>query len=302
MLGCVFHSCNKTELNYSFDSYNKKRDIDKDTDAPLKSRIVAMGKSAEPEDLVRKCLIEVLNFEKIVKPGDRVVIKPNICVSYRSYEYAATTNPWVVGALVKLCKDAGAKTVTVMDYPFGGRAAEAYRNSGIEEQVVKNGGKMEIMSEFKFVEVKIPDGVDLKKCRVYKDVLEADVFINVPIAKHHGLARLTLGMKNLMGVVRDRPSFHFNLGQRVADLASLIRPTLTVVDAIRTLVDNGPTGGRLEDVRKMDTVIASTDFVAADAVATTLFGLKPEDISYIQKAAEMGLGEARLEKIEIVRV
>ncbi|MEM0333644.1 MAG: DUF362 domain-containing protein, partial [Candidatus Aenigmatarchaeota archaeon] len=127
-----------------------------------------VSKHSNPEDSVIRCLERIASTNTFIKPGDRVVIKPNICVSYRSYEYAATTNPWVVGALVKLCKDAGAKTVTVMDYPFGGRAAEAYRNSGIEEQVVKNGGKMEIMSEFKFVEVKIPDGVDLKKCRVYK--------------------------------------------------------------------------------------------------------------------------------------
>ncbi|MCX7831877.1 MAG: DUF362 domain-containing protein, partial [Actinobacteria bacterium] len=226
--------------------------------------------------------------------------KPNICVSYRTYEYAATTNPWVVGALVKLCVDAGAKSVKVMDYPFGGRAMEAYRNSGIEREVIRSGGKMVVMSEYNFANVNIPDGLDLKRCEVYREILDADVFINVPIAKHHGLARLTLGMKNLMGVVKNRPSFHFNLGQRVADLASLIRPTLTVIDAVRILTDNGPTGGRLEDVKKLDTVIASTDFVAADAYATTLFGLKPDDIGYIKAASEMGLGVSDLTSIEVI--
>jgi len=121
----------------------------------------------------------------------------------------------------------------------------------------------------------------------------------VPIAKDHGLARLTLGGKNLMGTIENRPAIHRNLGQRIADITSLVRPQLTVVDAVRILVANGPTGGNLDDVRETNTVIASHDIVAADAYATTLFGLRPEDISYIVASAKMGLGTMDLSSIRI---
>ena len=142
----------------------------------------------------------------------------------------------------------------------------------------------------------------MQQCDIFDDVLNADVLINVPIAKHHSLARLTLGMKNLMGVIRDRPSIHRNIGQRLADLTSRVYPTLTVVDAVRILVANGPTGGNLDDVRKTDTVIASPDIVAADSYASTLFGLRPEELAYIQAGAAMGLGRSELGTLKIEEI
>jgi uncharacterized protein (DUF362 family) len=128
------------------------------------------------------------------------------------------------------------------------------------------------------------------------------VLINVPIAKHHHLARLTLGMKNLMGVIYYRPPIHVNLGQRLADLTSRIRPALTVVDAVRILVANGPTGGDLNDVRKLDTVIASPDIVAADSYAASLFDMQPEDLKYIVAATKMGLGRSDLNNLKIEEI
>jgi uncharacterized protein (DUF362 family) len=243
---------------------------------------------------------------RFVKKGDNVIIKPNICVAGRSYEYAATTNPWTVGALVKLVREAGAGRVRVMDLGFSGGPEEAYRTSGIRAQVEANGGEMEIMSRFKYVSTTIPDGRDLKKWDIYDDVLKADCLINVPVPKTHGIAGLTLGMKNLMGCIRDPGQLHLNIGQRVADLASRIRPGLTVIDAVRIMTAGGPTGGNLRDVKKIDTVAVSTDFVAADAWAATLFNWKPLQVSYVKAAADMGLGQAdpgrlRLEDIDLAR-
>jgi uncharacterized protein (DUF362 family) len=132
---------------------------------------------------------------------------------------------------------------------------------------------------------------------------DADVVINAPIAKQHGSTVLTLGMKNLMGVIQNRNGFHARgLHQCVADLNSAVRPQLTVVDAVRILTRNGPTGGNLDDVKKMDTVIASADVVAADTYAATLFDLTPDDVPYIQLGAEMGLGQSDLKAIEIEEV
>jgi len=262
--------------------------------------VVARG--GEPDALVRAALDALGGMEQFVKPGYDVIVKPNICVAYHTYEYAATTNPWVVGTLVKLCWGAGAARVRVMDYPFGGTAEQAYIRSGIEEQVLAAGGMMEPIAFFKFVETDIPEGVDLRTCEIYDDVLQADVVINVPIAKHHSLARLTLGMKNLMGVIKDRPAMHRNLGQRLADLTSRVRPALTVVDAVRILQDNGPTGGDLNDVQKLDTVIASPDIVAADSYAATLFGLEPEHLDYVVAGEAMGLGRSDLGSMMIEEI
>jgi uncharacterized protein (DUF362 family) len=260
---------------------------------------LAVARGGQPEEMVRRALATIGGMERFVRPGDDVIVKPNICVAYHTYEYAATTNPWVVGGLVKLALEAGAGRVRVLDYPFGGTPEEAYARSGIQEQVLAAGGEMEIMSGFKFVKTDIPQGLDLHKYDIYDEVLNADVVIDVPIAKHHNLARLTLGMKNLLGVVRDRPAMHRNLSQRLADLTSRVRPTLTVVDAVRILMDHGPTGGNLDDVKQLDTVIVSPDIVAADSYAATLFGLQPDDLSYVQAATAMGLGRSDLGDLKI---
>jgi uncharacterized protein (DUF362 family) len=263
---------------------------------------LVVARNGEPEEMVRKAVKALGGMKRFVKSGDVVVVKPNICVAYHGYEYAATTNPWVVGAVVKLALEAGAKKVKVMDYPFGGTAQQAYNVSGIQAQVNKAGGKMVVMSNVKFSDTSIPQGVDLKSTRIFDGVLNADVLINVPIAKHHGLARLTLAMKNMMGVIYNRPMMHTNLGQRLADLNSRVRSNLVIVDAVRMLMNNGPSGGNLNDVRKANTIIASPDIVAADSYAATLFGLNPSDLSYINKGAAMGLGVKNLNQLKIEEI
>jgi uncharacterized protein (DUF362 family) len=249
--------------------------------------------------MVHAALKAIGGIERFVKSGNDVIVKPNICVAYHTPEYAATTNPEVVAAIVRLCLGAGARRVRVMDAPFGGTGEQAYSKSGIAEAVKAAGGQMEVMARMKYQDAAIPNGRDIKRWKFYRDALEADVLINVPIAKHHNLARLTLGMKNLMGVIEDRERIHSNMGQRVADLTSLVRPTLTVVDAVRILMNNGPTGGNLNDVKLTNTIIASHDVVSADAFAATLFGRKPADIPYIAAGAQMGLGTMDLASVKV---
>jgi len=263
---------------------------------------LVVTRQGTPEDLTRRAVEALGGMKRFVPQGAKVIVKPNICVAYHTYEYAATTNPWVVGALVKMCYEAGASKVQVMDYPFGGTPQEAYSRSGIAEQVALAGGEMVTMSRLKFISTDINAGQDLREARIYKDALNTDVLINVPIAKHHSLARLTLGMKNLMGLIRDRSAIHQNLGQRLADLTSALRPDLTVIDAVRMLMANGPTGGDLGDVKDMKTVIASADIVAADSYAATLFGLQPDDLGYIRAATTMGLGVSDLKNLRIEEI
>ena len=263
---------------------------------------LAVARGSDPKAITRTAIAAVGGIERFVAKGDDVIVKPNICVDYRTYEYGATTNPEVVATLIELCLGAGARRVRVMDTPFGGTPDSAYARSGIADAVKAVGGEMEVMNRAKFQEAEIPEGKDITAWRVYQDLLNADVVINVPIAKHHNLARLSLGGKNLLGVILSPNRIHANLGQRIADLVSLVRPTLTVVDAVRTLMVHGPTGGNLNDVRQTDTVIASHDIVAADAYAATLFDLTGQDIAYVKAAAEMGLGTLDLEAIEIEEI
>ena len=263
---------------------------------------LAVIRGGDPAAITKTAIAALGGIERFVRSGDDVIVKPNICVDYHPAEYAATTNPTVVATLVTLCLGAGARRVRVMDTPFGGTPESAYAVSGIEEAVRAAGGEMEVMSPVKFAEFDIPAGKDITAWDVYRDVIEANVLINVPIAKHHSLARLSLGAKNLLGVITKPNQIHRNLGQRVADLASLVRPTLTVVDAVRILVTHGPTGGSLNDVQQTDTVIASHDLVAADAWAATLFGLTGPDIGYVKATAEIGLGTMDLGSVKVEEV
>lgn len=260
---------------------------------------LAVARGEDIAEMTQRALSAIGGIERYVSSGADVIIKPNICTDFYPLEYGATTNPVVVATLVRLALGAGANRVRVMDNPFGGKAQSAYIQSGIEDEVAQAGGEMEVMNPNKFLVAEIPEGVDLKEWKFYKDVLDADVVINVPIAKHHGITRLTLGAKNLMGTIVNRSQIHPNISQRIADLVSRVRPTLTVVDAVRTLMSGGPTGGNLDDVRLTNTVIASADIVAADAYAATLFDLQGSDIGYIRAAANMGLGTLDLDAIKV---
>ncbi len=264
------------------------------TTAPV---YLAVIHGPDPAVITRAAIDTLGGMASFVSPGFDVIIKPNICVDYHPPEYAATTNPTVVATLVTMCLEAGAKRVRVMDYGFGGTPKSAYEISGIQAAVEAAGGEMGYMTYAKYIEADIPQGKSMTSTYIFRDILETDLLINVPIAKNHAATILTLGEKNLMGVVRDRNMMHADLDQRIADLTSLVMPDLTVVDAVRILTAHGPTGGDLADVKQTDTIIASRDIVAADAYATTLFGMTGADIGYIKASAEMGLGTMDLSSI-----
>lgn len=255
-----------------------------------------MARGGSPEAITRAAIEALGGMSRFVKEGNRVVVKPNILTAAEP-QYAVSTNPEVMATLVKMCLECGASVVQVFDFPSGNVSA-AYQKSGIEQAVTAVGGRMEKMSQLKFKKTPVPQGRSMKEWSIYEDVFTADVVINAAIAKTHNLAGLTMGMKNLMGVIQDRGAFHSNIGQRLADLNSVVRPTLTVIDAVRILARNGPTGGSLSDVREMNTLIAGTDIVATDSYGATLFGKKGSDLSYVRIAAEMGLGIMDLSQVE----
>lgn len=260
---------------------------------------VAKGKNIEPT--VDAVIQKLGQMSSLVKPGDKVVIKPNIGWD-RTVDQAANTHPLVVKRLAQLCLDAGAGKVLIFDRTCN-ESRRCYTNSGIKDAVKEIGDRrvrLDHIDDRKFVPVTIKNALLLEQWTFYKDALEADVYINVPVAKHHGLSRLSLGLKNTMGVIGGgRGRLHFRLGPKLADLNQVIRSNLTIIDATRILIRNGPQGGRLSDVRKIDTIIGSLDPVAADAYATTLFGLKPKDIDSTVKAHQAGLGQMNLDLCNI---
>lgn len=237
-------------------------------------------------------------MERFVKKGDDVVVKPNILTA-KEPKYGATTNPAVVAAIVKMCWEAGAGSVTVLDNPTA-PPRQAYQVSRIAAAVDAVDGRMKVLTGRDFDLIELPEGRALTEWPMVTDVFDADVFINVPCAKTHGLAGLTLSMKNLMGILGgSRGRIHQDFDQKIVDLNSLVRPHLTVLDGTRLLVRNGPSGGSLADVRPGNTVAAGTNQVSVDSYGATLFGRTASQLSYVMLGAKQGLGEPDLSKLTI---
>jgi uncharacterized protein (DUF362 family) len=260
--------------------------------------VVAHG--ASPEKIVMAALDAMGGIKRFISRGDIVVIKPNIAWD-RTPEQAGNTNPEVVAAVVKLCFEAGAKKVKVFDRPVND-PRRCYVQSGIVSAAKAVGADVDYMDERKFKDMDIR-GVALKSWPLYTDVFEADKVINIPIAKHHSLAKLTMSMKNWMGVMGgSRRQIHQKLDESLVDLSMKIKPTLTILDAVRILTANGPQGGSLADVKKLDTIIVGVDPVAIDSYGATLFGMKGSDLGYVTIGHKLGLGQMDLNKLRIKKI
>jgi len=259
-------------------------------------------KGGEPNIMFDKAIEAAGGIKSFVKDGQKVVVKPNIGWDVTP-ERAADTNPVLVKRIVEHCLKAGAKEVVVFDYTCD-NPQRCYKNSGIEAAVKDAGGQMAPGNTEKYYhEVTIPNGRVLKKVKEHELILEADVFINVPVLKSHGGANLTISMKNLMGIIWDRRYWHqHGLHQCIADFATYRKPDLNVVDAYRILKRNGPRGVSTADTVLMKALLLSTDMVTADAAAAKLFGKEPEEIKYIKLAHEMGVGSMDLGNAAIKRI
>lgn len=259
-------------------------------------------RNGEPDAMFDSAIESLGGMESFVKTGQKVVVKPNIGWDV-SPERAGNTNPKLIKRIIEHCFNAGAKEVYVFDNTCD-EWNKCYKSSGIEDLAKEAGAKVVPgNTESYYKEVTIADGIKLKTTKVHNLILDSDVFINVPVLKHHSSADLSIAMKNLMGVVWDRMYWHRNdLHQCIADYASFRKPDLNVIDAYRVMMKNGPRGVSVDDVVEYKTQILSADIVAADAAAAKVFGSEPEDIPYIVKAAEMGIGTYDLASLNINRI
>ena len=256
---------------------------------------IVIIKNGTPAALVRKAIKSLGGMSRFVKKGDIVVVKPNISWD-RFPEQAATTNPEVVAEVVRLCFEAGAKKVKVFDRTLN-EPKRCYRRSGIEEAAKKAGADVHYVYERMFKTVSFPDGKLIKSWPLYKEILEADRIINIPVVKTHSISGVTLGMKNYMGFLGgNRGRFHRHFEVKITDLNTKIRADLVLLDAYRMLIRNGPSGGNLADVVLKKTVVAGTDPVAVDSVGATLLGINPASLPFLKEAHQRGLGEIDFKK------
>ena len=258
--------------------------------------VVVQG--GEPRALVQRALEDLGGIRRFVSAHDVVVLKPNIAWD-RTPEQAANTNPEVVAEVVRQCWQAGAKRVLVTDVSFN-EPRRCFQRSGIQAAARAEGAEVILPDPELYREVDL-GGVVLKSWPVFTPFLEADKIINLPIAKHHGLVGVTLGMKNWYGILGgQRNRLHQQIHQSLADLANFMLPTVTLLDCYRILLRNGPTGGNLEDVVLKKTMVAGTNPVALDAyVAKAYWNLDPEHLPYLQMAAACGLGTVDFEKLAV---
>lgn len=249
----------------------------------------ALARNEDHARALSSALDAVGGIGRFVKKGEKVLLKPNAAWD-RVPEQGVNTNPVVIGEMVRQCKSAGASEVIVTDYGAS-NPLRAFTRAGIKDAVERNGGSLLITNDSDFLRDDL-NGRFIASWPVLKYVFEVDRLINMPIAKHHGLVHGTASMKNFFGAIGGvRDGLHDQIDQAIVDLAAYFRPTLTVVDATRVLTRAGPQGGSFDDVEKYDSVICSTDQVAADSRACEFLGLTGENIKHIVLAAKQGLGE-----------
>lgn len=248
-----------------------------------------------PREMVRAAVEQLGGIGRFVERGDRVLIKPNIGWE-RTPRVAANTNPEVVAAIVELCRDAGAARVVVGDVSCND-ARRSYDRSGIGRAAAEAGAEVVLPERRRFRRVDV-GGVVLGAWPVFDPALDCDKLFNVPVAKTHSLATFTCALKNWYGVLGStRSRLHQDINASIADLAVTFRPTLTLVDALRVMVRDGPTGGDAADTRQTDQLVASVDQVAADAYCCRLVGLEPADVPYLAAAASRGAGRVDVDAL-----
>ena len=260
--------------------------------------------SGEPAAATKKALETIGGISRFVKKGQRVILKPNMSFA-RTPDFSATTHPLVVATVAEACMEAGAQQVLVLDHTLQ-RAELCLEQTGIRE-ACKNISGVHVLTlqERKFFgEIKIPQGKVLERAEVFREILDGHVLINIPVAKSHSATGVSLGLKGLMGMIWDRESFHsqYNINQAIADLATIIKPQLTILDATRALASGGPGGPG--EVKKTNLIIAGIDPIAVDSYGVSIVpwygqNFKGRQVEHILAAYQRGLGKIDIDQLKI---
>ncbi len=267
---------------------------------PLGSVDIAVARGRDVAAMVQKALAAMGGIESFVRPGERVVIKPNVGWN-RLPAQAANTNPEIVAEVARLVIAAGAAEVWVTDNPVN-NAERCFARSGIADAVRKAGAELILPNELSFRTVAV-GGQLLRVGDVLWPFVEADRIINLPVVKQHGLCHATMAMKNWYGVLGGhRVRLHQNIDRSIVELAGMVKPTLTIMDATRVLMANGPSGGSLDDVKRFDTIVVGVDEVALDAYGSQFLDRTPSEITFIGLAEREGIGRSDYQNMKMVEI
>jgi uncharacterized protein (DUF362 family) len=262
--------------------------------------------SGDPAPATRKALEVMGGISRFVKKGQRVVLKPNMSFA-RTPESGCNTHPQVVVTVAQACLEAGAQQVMVLDYTLY-KSELCLEKSGIREACKSIKGVYVIAIEDRkfFREIKVPQGKILQRVEIMKEVLDSPVLISLPVAKSHSNTGVSMGIKGLMGLIWDRGSFHtrYNINEALADLATVIKPQLSILDASRALVSGGPSGPG--EVQKPNLIIAGVDPIAVDSYGVTVapwYGrnFKGRQVEHLLVAHQRGLGKIDLDQLRILK-
>ncbi|MCU0845801.1 MAG: DUF362 domain-containing protein [Spirochaetes bacterium] len=263
---------------------------------------VITGKSLSKDSItlmVESGFRQIGGIDRFIKKNMKVVIKPNIGWN-STPDKAHNTNPDLVEAVARMCVRRGA-VVTIFDRSVNS-ARMTYRRSGILQAAQNAGASIEYVDSGRYKDVRVPGGIYVDSLPVYSGILEADFVINMPIAKHHSSSRLTLAMKNLMGVIGgNRGYYHGDIHSSIVDFAKTVKSDLVILDATRILTAHGPNGGTPADVKELRTIVMGTNPVTVDAFAATLFNIQPTSLRFLKIAAREGMGEINIDKMRILR-
>ncbi len=262
--------------------------------------------SGEPVAATRKALEAIGGISRFVKKGQPVVLKPNMSFA-RTPDFSATTHPLVVATVAQACLEAGAPKVLVLDHTLQ-RAELCLERTGIQDACKSIAGVHVLaLQERKFFrEIKIPQEKVLERVEVMKEIVDGLVLINIPVAKSHSATGVSLGLKGLMGMIWDRESFHsqYNINQAIGDLATVIKPQLTILDATRALASGGPGGPG--EVKKPNLIIAGVDPVAVDSYGVSIVpwygqNFKGRQVEHLLVAHQRGLGKIDIDQLKIIK-
>ena len=253
---------------------------------------MAVARGENIDALVRAAIGEMGGIKSFIKTGDIVLLKPNVAFD-RPPALGATTNPDVLKAVAKLCLEAGARRILVADNPIN-QPEGCFFKSGIQAAAAEIGAELILPRPSAFSPLKIDGEVLSTWSMFYKPFETATKVIGIAPCKDHNLCSGSMTMKNWYGLLGGRRNqFHQNIHGIISDFPHMIKPTLVVLDATRVLMRNGPTGGSLGDVARRNTLVVGTDMVAVDAFGYTILGRNPDDLEYLHKAEDRGLGSAR---------
>jgi uncharacterized protein (DUF362 family) len=260
---------------------------------------------SDPKKMVGAALDALGGIGKFVKSGDFVVLKANAGFA-NPPDWATTTHPDTVAAVAQACIDAKAKQVVLVEFPQG-KSEKCFERCGLQGALSSLGVKLKLLGPDDFQKVDVKKGVSLKSVELAKMILSADVIINSPAAKAHSATGVSFGLKNFMGLIKDRQAFHttLDLHQAIADLATVVTPSLTILDATRVLLTNGPAGPG--DTATPGRIIVGKKTASVDAYGLTVAkfngkNMTPSDAKHIELASKLGLGKVDVGAMQVKKI